>query len=251
MSHTELVGIIPDITLLHEAQSGVHFARHVVLLDAAEGSALPPVGRGKAVAASSWRSHINRSTVVVGPTAYLLANLHDLRSAAVLVATDDGAGVSEQATKLAAHREVHLVTSMSDALRVIIPDAAQIVVQVYRKGCWQPIDTIVQPATTKRSRSSRQEPSPTKADVEQDAGDTPSLQVKADEVAEGSVTSADVASVHETSGDVDALQVKALGEAIAYREQLPAPPDTIIVAGLVLPAPTDTTTADGDQPQED
>lgn len=249
MSHTELVGIIPDITLLADAQSGVHYARHVLLLGLSEGDPLPPVGRGKAVAASSWRSHINRATVVVGPSDYLLSSLHDLRSAVVLVATDDGAGVMEQATKLASYREVHLVTSISDAIRVIIPDAAQIVVQAHHRGYWQVVDTFVETATPKRTRNGRHEPSTTTADVTQTAGDTPSLQVMSDEVADITVTSPDVVGVQETSGDVDALQVKALGEAIDSREQLPPPPDVIVIAGLAIPA--NTNSADGYTPQED
>jgi len=164
MSQNDVVGIVPELHLLAEAQPGVHYARLVLLLDQPAGAALPAVGRGKAVAAADgWRAHVGRSTIVVGAAEYVLGQLADLRSAVVLLVVGDVEAVQARAMQLASAREVHLLPVGSAALRVIVSDAAQVVVQALGTDGWLPQASLVSATSGslgRRGRSGRGEGAP-------------------------------------------------------------------------------------------
>lgn len=167
MSQNDVVGIVPELHLLAEAQPGLHYARQVLLLDQPAGVALPAVGRGKAVpAAEGWRAHVGRSTIVVGATEYVLGQLADLRSAVVLLVVGDSEAVQARAAQLASSREVHVLPVAGAALRVIVSDAAQVVVQALGTDGWLPQASLISATSSplgRRGRSGRGEVAPTPA----------------------------------------------------------------------------------------
>ena len=212
MSQNDVVGLVPELTLLAEAQPGLHYARHVLLLDQPAGAPLPPVGRGRAVAAAGgWRAHVGRATLVAGVGEYVLAELAlgDLRSAVVLLVQGDVEAVQQWAQQLAAQREVHVVPVGSAALRVIVSDAAQVVVQAFGVDGWLPLASIV-PATSapqvRRSRSIKGEAAPTHP----------------------------IGPVEPPVGHADGDAPAPKAEATTAPEQLPDPPAVIEVDASVL-----------------
>jgi hypothetical protein len=164
MSQNDVVGVLPTVDLLADAQQGVHYARQVLLLDQPAGAVLPAVGRGKAVAAADgWRAHVGRSTIVAGAAEYVLEQLTDLRSAVVLLVVGDVEAVQVRAAHLASAREVHLLPVAGAALRVIVSDAAQVVVQALGTDGWLAQATLVAPTSGpqgRRGRASRDEAAP-------------------------------------------------------------------------------------------
>jgi hypothetical protein len=212
VSQNDVVGLVPELTLLAEAQPGLHYARHVLLLDQPAGVPLPPVGRGRAVAAAGgWRAHVGRATLVAGVGEYVLAELAlgDLRSAVVLLVQGDVEAVQQWAQTLAAQREVHVVPVGASVLRVIVSDAAQVVVQSLGADGWLPLASLVSATSGpqgRRSRSIKGEAAPT-----QPAGPVEP-------------------PVGPAEGDEPAPQA----EAPTAPEQLPDPPAVIEVDATVL-----------------
>lgn len=166
MSQNDVVGLVPELNLLAEAQPGLHYARHVLLLDQPAGAPLPPVGRGRAVAAAGgWRAHVGRATLVAGVGEYVLAELAlgDLRSAVVLLVQGDVEAVQQWAQPIATQREVHVVPVGGSALRVIVSDAAQVVVQALAADGWLPLASLVSAPSGpqgRRGRSAKGEAAP-------------------------------------------------------------------------------------------
>lgn len=167
MSQNDVVGVLPTIDLLPGAQPGLHYARHVLLLDQPAGATLPPVGRGRAVAAAGgWRAHVGRATVLAGDAAYLSAQLAsvDLRAAVVVLATGATDELATPLRALAAHRELHVVAVEGAALRVVVTDAAQVQVQALAgTGAWEPQHTLqAAPSAPQalRKRVARTDPAP-------------------------------------------------------------------------------------------
>lgn len=213
MSQNDVVGLVPELPLLAEAQPGLHYARHVLLLDQPAGSPLPPVGRGRAVAAAGgWRAHVGRATLVAGVGEYVLAEvvLGDLRSAVVLLVQGDVEAVQQWAQQLAAQREVHVVPVGSAALRVIVSDAAQVVVQALGTDGWLPLASLVSATSSpqgRRGRSGKGEAAPTQP----------------------------VAPVEPPVGPAEGSAPAPQAEAPAPPEQLPDPPAVVEVDASVLP----------------
>jgi hypothetical protein len=114
---------------------------------------------------------VGRSTIVAGAAEYVLAQLADLRSAVVLLVVGDVEAVQLRAAQLASAREVHLLPVLDAALRVIVSDAAQVVVQALGTDGWLPQASLVSASSglqARRGRSGRGEgtPAPTLAPVE-------------------------------------------------------------------------------------
>ena len=159
MSQNDVVGVLRNVELLASAQPGLHYARHVLFADKRAGDALPPVGRGKAIAAADgWRAHVGRSTVITGNAEYVLGQLVDLRNAVVVVVkSDDIDAVQPRLEQLAATREVHLVPLTHTAIRIIVSDAAQVVVQAFGEDGWvtQPLLVQASEPQTRRTRNGK------------------------------------------------------------------------------------------------
>ncbi len=150
MSQTDVVGIVPSLDLLPLAQPGLHYARHVLFTDQPGGAPLPAVGRGRAVAARhGYRAQVGRASLLAGAQPYLLRALAvgDLRAAVVLLVYGDAPAVRDAAQSLTSHHEVHVVDVGSAALRVVVSDAAQVAVQAYGPGGWQPVPTLMRPVS--------------------------------------------------------------------------------------------------------
>lgn len=207
MSQNDVVGLVPKLNLLAEAHPGLHYARHVLLLDQPAGAPLPPVGRGRAVAAAGgWRAHVGRATLVAGVGEYVLAELAlgDLRSAVVLLVQGDVEAVQQWAQPIAAQREVHVVPVGASALRVIVSDAAQVVVQALGAEGWLPLASLVSAPSGTQGRRGR--------------------SVKGEAAPPSPVAPVEPA-VGPAEGDAPALEA----EAPAAPEQLPDPPAVIEV----------------------
>lgn len=207
MSQNDVVGLVPKLNLLAEAHPGLHYARHVLLLDQPAGAPLPPVGRGRAVAAAGgWRAHVGRATLVVGVGEYVLAELAlgNLRSAVVLLVQGDVEAVQQWAQPIAAQREVHVVPVGGAALRVIVSDAAQVVVQALGADGWLPLASLVSATSSPQGRRGR----PVKGEA---ASTQPVAPVEP--------------PVAPTEGDAPAPQP----EAPSAPEQLPDPPAVIVL----------------------
>lgn len=162
MRQNDIVGVLPFSAQLDAVQGGLHYARHVLLMDVGEGDKLPPVGRGRAVAgAAGWRAHVGRATVVVGTDAQVAELLHDLRSALVVVVCGElGASVLRVAALGATH-EAHVVQLGSEPLRVIVSDAGLVSVQAW-DGEWRTLTTVV--GAVEAPRKKRKQPT-SSADV--------------------------------------------------------------------------------------
>lgn len=149
MSQNDVVGLVPTLDLLTLAQPGLHYARHVLLADQQHGAPLPPVGRGKAVAARhGYRAQVGRASLLAGAEPYLLRALAggDLRAAVVLLVYGDAPALRDAAQQLASHHEVHVAQVGGAALRVVVSDAAQVAVQVQGPTGWHALQTLQRPA---------------------------------------------------------------------------------------------------------
>lgn len=158
MSQNDVVGVLPTMDLLPSAQPGLHYARHVLLLDQPPGATLPPVGRGRAVAAAGgWRAHVGRATLLAGDPAYLGAQLGsaDLRAAVVVLVAGPVDELAATLQVLATHHEVHALTVADAALRVVVTDAAQVQVQALAAGAWEPQHTLQAPASAPQAARKR------------------------------------------------------------------------------------------------
>lgn len=197
MRQNDLVGILPAVDQLGAVQQGLHYARHVLLMDLGEGDKLPPVGRGRAVAgAAGWRAHVGRATVLVGTGAQLGDMLSDLRSAVVAVVCGEAGAAVERVTALAGTHEAHVVQLGAEPLRVIVSDAGQVSVQAWDAE-WRTVSTVVAgaPEAVRKKRRSTTEPLPQPpAQV--------LVQVAAAQAAGGAETAADTASGAGATGAV-------------------------------------------------
>lgn len=221
MSQNDVVGLVPELHMLADAQPGLHYARCVLLLDQKVGAPLPPVGRGRAVAAAGgWRAHVGRATIIAGVSEYVQAELvlGDIRNAVVLLVRGDVEGVGQLVSSVAPSREVHLVDIGDAALRIIVSDAAQVVVQRLGTDGWTPLSTLLVPASAPQGRRTR----PGKAEV---APAQPTAPVEP--------PVAPVAPV-EIAEPVEALPQQAQSDVM---EQLPEPP-AVIEVQVVEPQPT-------------
>ena len=165
MKENDVVGIVPSTSQLDSVQQGLHYARHVLLMDCAGGAAMPPVGRGAAVAAAGgWVAHVGRATVLVGTSAQVLAMLAlgGLRGAVVAVIA--GPTHSEAAAavrQLAATHEAHLAHLAGEPLRVIVSDVGLVCVQVWQADNWCQLGTVQDaPEPAKRKGRAQAAPAP-------------------------------------------------------------------------------------------
>jgi hypothetical protein len=161
-----VLGTAADLHLHQHTQPGLHYARHVLVMDADAGAALPSTGRGRAVAARDAGSlRLHRMAVCWGTD----AAVRDLVLASdrpCIVAVVRGRSTDRAAAALlqlqAAGREVHLLAVKDDgAWRAIGSDAARTQVQVCTAAGWEAVAT--EPPSAPAPAPAPAEPTPQQA----------------------------------------------------------------------------------------
>lgn len=148
MKQNIVVGVLSTAADLYQhahTQPGLHYARHVLVLDAQAGDELPSTGRGRAVAAREPGSlRLHRMELCWGTDAAVRDSVLASDRPCV-VAVVRGRSTARAAAALgqlqAAGREVHLLTVGDGAWRAIGSDVGRAQVQQCTASGWETLDS--------------------------------------------------------------------------------------------------------------